>query len=127
MDVLMKSFLYLLVIIWPAYSAAQNNVTGIEKWSRFEITLQGPSSGNPFSDTHISATFTHGNDKRTVNGFYDGDGKYIIRFMPDKEGIWNYTTSSNTRSLHNKKGSFNCVAATGENHGPVKVWKMYNF
>ena len=101
--------------------------TKIERWGRYEITLKGPDTGNPYADVTLKATFSKGAEKVTVNGFYNGDGVYKIRFMPSKTGTWHYVTLSNVSALKNKTGSFQCVPAAGDNHGMVKVWDTYNF
>ena len=46
----------------------------------------GPSDGNPFLDVELTATFEPTARQQTVTGFYDGDGIYRMRFMPDKVG-----------------------------------------
>jgi hypothetical protein len=99
----------------------------IECWDRFEVTLTGPQTGNPFDDVKLSAEFVSGSEKVAVTGFYDGNGNYKIRFMPQKTGVWKYKTISNSKSLNAKTGGFTCVAATGKNHGPVKVADTYHF
>ena len=56
----------------------------INRWSVFEITLQGPATGNPYLSTSLTATFTLDNKEdienksmqRSVEGFYDGEGHY---------------------------------------------------
>ena len=107
---------------------AQNgNKAAVEQWRRYEIVLEGPSSGNPFADVSLSARFSSGNKTIQVQGFYDGAGKYKIRFMPAGTGMWSYVTSSNNRQLNNKQGSFECTAAGQDNHGPVQVWNTYDF
>ncbi|WP_330587962.1 DUF5060 domain-containing protein [Anaerocolumna sedimenticola] len=58
----------------------------VEKWGVFEISLKGNSEGNPFTDYNIGGTFTNDNETKTVDGFYDGDSTYIVRFMPSFEG-----------------------------------------
>ncbi len=99
----------------------------IERWGRFEILLDGPQAGNPFTDITLSAEFFNGTEKIKTDGFYDGDGKYKIRFMPPKSGVWKYKTSSNSKILNGRTGSFECIAATGNNHGPVQVADTYHF
>lgn len=64
-------------------------------WEVFELTLAGPASGNPFIDVQLTARFSFGNRSVQVDGFYDGGGSYRIRFMPDTEGEWSFTTNSN--------------------------------
>jgi hypothetical protein len=99
----------------------------VEKWGIFELTLQGPATGNPFVGTVFSSRFSHGDSVFVQEGFYDGNGMYKIRFMPNKEGKWTYATSSNKPALNNKQGSFECIGATANNHGPVRVKGTYHF
>ncbi len=98
----------------------------VEKYDIFELTLKGTDAGNPFVDLALTATFTNGKESFTPEGFYDGNGTYKVRFMPNKEGEWTYTTSSNHTDLNNKKGSFTCIA-TGKKKGPVRVKNVFNF
>ena len=59
--------------------------SSVEKWGMYEIELEGPSDGNPFCDQWIRGTFTCKNESKTVDGFYDGNGIYKVRFMPSFE------------------------------------------
>jgi hypothetical protein len=120
----MKRILLSLFLILPRYFLEAGT---IEKYSVMELTFKGPSSGNPFTEVQISAEFTNLNRTLFCEGFYDGEGIYRIRFMPDEEGNWNYITKSNIEELNGKKGSFDCVANSGMNHGPVKVRNTYDF
>jgi len=117
-------FLLLLTAISAAASAAK---PAVEKWGLFRIELKGPSTGNPYSETELSAVFRHDNEERTVTGFYDGTGKYIIHFSPDAEGTWTYKTTSNVPELSGKRGKLHCTAPSKNNHGPVKVDKTFYF
>lgn len=99
----------------------------VECWKRFELALKGPQTGNPFTDVLLSAEFSKGNQKYKVDGFYDGDGSYKIRFMPNETGEWHYITKSNNNVLNGKSGTFVCVAASAKNYGPVKVSDIYHF
>jgi hypothetical protein len=99
----------------------------VPKWNVFEITLQGPSSGNPFTEVELTATFALEHRTVAVDGFYDGDGNYKIRFMPDAEGEWSYTTASGAAALDGLKGTFHCGAAAAGAHGPVGVHNTYHF
>ena len=60
----------------------------VARWGVAEISASGPNEGNPFEDASIRATFTHGEHSVAMHGFYDGDGTYRVRFMPDTEGVW---------------------------------------
>ncbi|MEO6230545.1 MAG: DUF5060 domain-containing protein [Ferruginibacter sp.] len=122
-----KILLFLLMWMGSSYLRGQSKLPSIEIWDRYEVTLDGPSSGNPFVDVQLSATFTNGEKTISANGFYDGEGKYKLRFMPVATGVWQFSTSSNSSKLNKKKGSFKCVAAAAANHGPVKVANTYDF
>jgi hypothetical protein len=91
----------------------------IKKYDRFELELEGPSSGNPYRDVELWADFTLGHRVVSVRGFYDGDGRYKVRFMPDAEGEWSYRTRSSLPALDDSSGRITVVGAKG--HGPVQV------
>jgi hypothetical protein len=120
---LKKIFLTIMLIC----SCAVFGQVNTEKWKIFELTLNGPKEGNPFKEIKLSGTFINGKDTISVSGFYDGEGVYKIRFMPCKEGKWNYTTSSKAKALTAHKGSFICVPAQKDNHGPVAVKDTFYF
>jgi hypothetical protein len=109
-------------------SGGQNTTSPlVEQWGIFEISLKGPASGNPFREVSLAARFTQGDQTIEVVGFYDGDGIYRIRFMPERTGEWRYRTKSNHRDLNEKEGTFRCVTASANNHGPVRVRNTYHF
>jgi hypothetical protein len=99
----------------------------VEKWDIFELALKGPESGNPFLDVTFEADFAQADQKVHVRGFYDGDGAFKLRFMPNREGEWHYVTHSNVAELDELAGSLICTLATAGNHGPVRVADTYHF
>jgi len=99
----------------------------VERWGIHEIPLEGPKDGSPFLDVQLSAQFAYKNRILHVDGFYDGEGIYRIRFMPDTLGIWRYVTQSNCPDLDGKTGEFVCAEPTQGNHGPVRVCNTYHF
>ncbi len=99
----------------------------LEVWSQFELELAGSKSGNPFLDVTLSAVFTFQHRSIEVNGFYDGNGLYRVRFMPDTVGEWRYRTISNLDELDGITGSFICSPALPDNHGPVRVENTFHF
>ena len=92
----------------------------IEKWGVFEVAVKGKSGGNPFLDYQISGAFTGQYETVKVNGFYDGEGVYRVRFMPSHEGIYTYRIDGNAMD-GTVDGEFEAVAPAGNNHGPVRV------
>lgn len=99
----------------------------VAKWDVYEASFNGPSEGNPFIDVAFEAYFSQNSRKVRVPGFYDGDGVYKIRFMPDNEGEWSFVTKSATPALDGKTGSFSVTAARKGNHGPVSVANKFHF
>jgi hypothetical protein len=85
--------------IHPLLSEAIDERSTIEQWGVYEVVLEGPNTGNPFQDVTLSAHFTLEHRSVEVAGFYDGDGTYRIRFMPDTAGLWSYVTTSSSPSL----------------------------
>lgn len=99
----------------------------IEQWGIFELSLQGSAEGNPFLENELKARFTYNHRTIEVDGFYDGDGVYRMRFMPDTQGIWHFQIRSNQSALNGIEGTFACEAPGKHNHGPVSVANTYHF
>jgi len=93
----------------------------IPQWGIFELALTGPATGNPFTEVQLSGHFRQGDRVLAPEGFYDGDGTYRIRFMPDAIGDWSYVTQSNAPDLDGKTGTFRCTEPAAGSHGPVRV------
>jgi len=129
-----RVFAVFMLFTFAAIAGAQKTASEkVERWGIFEVSLTGPSGGNPFVDVKLSAEFSYGvlPDKQKgrvfqPEGFYDGNGVYRIRFMPDELGQWTYVTKSNRRELDGKTGKFTCVKASPDNHGPVRVHKTWH-
>lgn len=81
----------------------------VELYRIFEKTLSG---------IHARGVFCHEGVSKQVYGFVSGDQTISVRFMPDKAGLWEYTITTEEQEL---SGSFQCVEAVKENHGPVRV------
>ena len=105
----------------------EKNDSAVEQWGVFEVSLTGPASGNPFVDVRISATFTCEGISKELDGFYDENGTYRVRCIPDKPGTWTYRTNSSCTELEGHTGSFHCVPPSSSNHGPVSVRDTYHF
>jgi hypothetical protein len=99
----------------------------VEKWGVFEAAFVGPAHGNPFVDVTLDVEFARNNRKLIAPGFYDGDGVYRARLMPDTEGEWTYTTRSNALALNGLSGSFRCGPPGEGGHGPVQVRNKHHF
>jgi hypothetical protein len=96
-------------------------------WGPCELVLAGPAEGNPFREVTLTATFTNGETSKRVTGFYDGDGTYRLRFLPEAEGTWSYKTASNAKALDGITGAVAVGPATPGDHGPVRVSNQFHF
>jgi hypothetical protein len=100
--------------------AQQDYPASCRKWDVFEIQLDGPQGGNPFADQWLQGIFTSENESVSVQGFYDGDGVYRIRFMPSFEG--RYTFVLHASFLQGPlSGAFHVEQAEDANHGIVRT------
>ena len=97
-----------------------NYTASVERWGQFEVRLAGPAEGNPFTDHRISANFTGPEGMVKVCGFYDGDGRYAVRFMPSYEGEYRFTLQADFLEKE-RQGSFTVTSAQDGNHGPVRT------
>ena len=69
----------------------------IERWGLFEYRLSSPTQyENPFRDVMLTAAFTCEAGTKTVEGFYDGDDTWVIRFMPEHLGTYSFLTAHST-------------------------------
>lgn len=102
-------------------------VKTVEQWAIFELELSGSSRGNPFLDVSLEAAFQQNERIISGAGFYDGDGVYRIRFMPDAQGEWRYRTSSNQTELDGHEGTFTVTPPASDRHGVVRVANTYHF
>ena len=98
----------------------------VEKWCVFEAAVPGHSDKNPFVDYYIKGLFKSKNEAVEVDGFYDGNGVYKVRFMPSFEGEYTFRIQGSF-SDDTYSGSFTVTPASPGNHGPVRVAGTYHF
>lgn len=100
----------------------------VERWDIFEVKLTSSCEyQNPFRDVSVEALFKNGKTEKRITGFYDGNQTWIVRFMPEELGEYQYCTLSSDPELNNQTGSFECTAPREGNHGPVRVTNTFHF
>lgn len=101
----------------------------VERWGVFEIEIHAHVSENPFLGTYFLAEFTGIQEKKQISGFYDGNDRFRIRFMPSFEGEYSFRVMSGMagETLEDACGTFQVNPAGKGNHGPVRVKKPYHF
>lgn len=89
----------------------------VERWGIFEASVplpEGDVEGAP-----VVGVFRQADAEVRVAGFDAGDGRAVVRFMPDAEGEWSYELLlADTEPV---RGRFACVAPGAGNHGAVAV------
>ncbi len=87
----------------------------MRQYETFELRFRGPEKKVCWAKTDLTAEFTCGEETKTVKGFYDGEGNYAVRFLPEKPGeyVWR------VRGEVNGEGKETCAPARGA-HGPVR-------
>ena len=106
-------------------SRAAGVISGeLKKWHKVTLTFTGPKTNektepNPFLDYRLNVTFSKGEKRYIVPGYYTADGnagqtsatagnKWRVHFVPDEVGRWSYTASFRTGAdiaLSNGPGS----------------------
>jgi hypothetical protein len=120
-----------LALILTSCTTLQHEKTAIiPTWSRFEQTFHSKIAyTNALQEAAVTVIFTSpfGITNR-VDGFWDGEDVWRVRFSPNAPGRWTYRTycsDSTNASLHGQTGNFLCSGALGVNqfqvHGPVRV------
>ncbi len=101
----------------------------VPQWGRFEKAITYHTEQNPFTDIELGATFVRegSTDTIRVEGFYDGNDQFKVRFMPTKTGRWKYVTTSPTPQLNGIKGSLVCTQAAKGDHGMVSADNDHGF
>lgn len=88
----------------------------IRQYGTWELAVRGKADGNPFIDYTITADITGGGEKKTVSGFYDGNGIYRVRFMPSCQGEYSYRVYG---SFSDEVYCGTFTAAKPDSHGMV--------
>ena len=76
----------------------------------------GAAAGNPF-DLRVRGVFACGGRRTSVDGFYDGDGTWRLRFMPTAVGRWQVSVYVDDRP--GERAAFDCEPS--DLPGPLRV------
>lgn len=96
-----------------------------KKYEIFETLVRGTFDGNPFLN-NVYAVFSSDKLSVRVDGFYDGEGIWRIRFLPQKAGIWSYTVYTDAAGYGEESGCFECIEEA-DGKGIVKVRNQFHF
>ena len=68
----MRDYILMKLIVGLALCLGLAAAQSVERWGVYEVTLRGPSTGNPFLEVRLGAHFRYGHRVVDVDGFYDG-------------------------------------------------------
>jgi len=88
----------------------------MKQYETFEMVFQGNALAECWAQIDLTAEFSCGDTTKTVKGFYDGDGRCIVRFLPEIAGEWRWQV----RGAVNAEGTESCEPANSA-HGLVKA------
>ena len=88
----------------------------MKQYEMLELVFHGEALTDNWAQIDLTAEFTCGDTVKTVKGFYDGEGRYIVRFLPETAGEWHWKVTGAV----NAKGTEICEAAENA-HGLVKA------
>ncbi len=116
----MTKYIFMCLTLGVSVASAAAN---IERYHTHDFTFQASAPGNPF-DVELAGEFSGPEGAHIrVPGFYDGDGRWIIRFSPNREGEWQLRTVSPLAALDGKTESGILVTSNRhpQIHGGLRV------
>ncbi|WP_139958806.1 DUF5060 domain-containing protein [Flavicella sediminum] len=122
------SFLLFISFVSTSYASKNSSYSSkkihLKKWEVVHIEFKSTATKNPF-EVKFEAIFLQPNGKELiVPGFYNGNNTYVIRFSGNQTGDWSYTTNSDIKRLHNKKGHLHISSEAFNNcHGGIIIDK----
>ena len=88
----------------------------MRQYETFELRLTGEVLSGQWADVNLEAAFTCDGETTPVKGFYDGEGQYVVRFLPLRAGAYTWQVSGAVQA----EGAEICEPALRK-HGPVRA------
>ena len=93
----------------------------MKQYETFELRFGGEVLPDVWAQIDLTATFSCAQESLTVKGFYDGEsdgqGVYVVRFLPQYAGVYRYQV----RGAVTAEGEIVCEASSPEAHGIVRA------
>lgn len=101
-------------------AATEQATATVPRWEIHEFTALGQARvANPFRDTALVGEFVSPAGKTNVlDGFYDGEATWRLRFAPDEVGQWSYQLRGEGVSIL-QRGKILCSPARAA--GPIRI------
>ncbi len=94
-----------------------------ETWQVVDLPFSASESAERPFDVTFGATWLHEDGEvRVVPGFFDGDGRWMLRFAPGRSGRWTFRTFSTLPSLEGKTGELRVAdSVKSGRRGPIAI------
>jgi hypothetical protein len=101
-------------------AAKENPTVEVARWDLHEFLARGRIHvANPFRDAALVGELVSPSGKtNVVDGFYDGDGTWRLRFAPNEEGEWSYGLRGEGVEIL-QRGKLRCTAPRA--HGTIGI------
>jgi len=112
-----RTFIVFMVLLVTAPARAwQESAIEVPRWEIHEFSVTSHTSAdNPFRDAALVGQFHSPSGKTVIiNGFYDGDDTWRVRFAPTEEGAWSYELRGEGVEIL-QRGTLHCTKPIG--HG----------
>lgn len=97
---------------YSTFSEGQPSGTA-QQWEKYELSFRSDATyKNPLYEVDFYVNFTSPTGQvKKINGFWDGEKDWKVRFMPSEAGDWHYKTicsDAANHGLNGKEGYFLC-------------------
>lgn len=115
------AFILTFIISSTIAKGAKNNSDAkipLYDWYEFEIVVE-TTGANPYLDEGLSGKFiSPSGETLLIDGFYDGDNNWKLRFSPTEPGKWQYELKG-LSFAYIRKGTITCIRS--ENQGFIRI------
>jgi len=125
---MVQAFLSLLLmsVAYPGFAASDSAGKPVPLWGCWEQSFLAASRPSAEVALQVELVSPAGQQHR-IDGFWDGELLWKVRFMPDETGEWSFRTRSEppVSGIHQQAGRFVCRRQSSNNrflrHGPLSV------
>jgi len=119
----------LAVLALCALDQASARAANVGQWDVFETSYKSAKTyEKPFTDVEVSVVFRNGNRQWVVPAFWDGGGKWTVRFAPPVQGEYTFRVRCSDQTntgLNGQEQALRVGTNTGDNcllkHGFLRV------
>src|SRR5438876_706542 len=102
------AILFGVFLVWPVW--AQLPTCTIPAWSACDLAFDLEAGENP-AGVELHGEFRSAKRTLLIQGFRDGDRRYVLRFAPTEPGEWNYRLTSSLKRLDGQLGKATATAS----------------